>query len=490
MAQIEFKYFILDCDEVVFESTAQAKLTKKELKESETFIVEHNYSPEFVDIPGNVYQKCLEKAFEKAINEYSDINERYEELEVVLEQYLPVSLIMQLSDELKLKMLTDEPYYMDESEIFPSGSEDTVEQAKGNEVKNEKDESVEVSAVSECKPVSVEPDSVEPESVEPKPAETVEEIATDGGDTEGEEVLPTKENTLYLPIKQIYFDEIIEGTKKEEYREIKPTTYKKYLKCDAKGNPFVDTSLIDMNDPLCGDINVWNNGVYPLMPNENHRFLHLAVGYNKERDEAIVEIKDVSFEPALNENGLPIRFDEEDDRGFECENGKLCIWIIVYHLGRIVNLKRAVKGMTVPRPKEVKKMKQDSHLKTLSLQIKKENFDTILNGTQKVEHRYIYPSNESRYVRYLCEGKEYKKLYDTPDNDSPIETIPVEYDALYLINGRRKDAPRLTVEIVDAEVVRIVDEDGNDITYEENGLVYSQCQIWYYLGEIISTENI
>ena len=107
-----------------------------------------------------------------------------------------------------------------------------------------------------------------------------------------------------------------------------------------------------------------------------------------------------------------------------------------------------------------------------------------------MEHRYIYPSNESRYVRYLCEGKEYKKLYDTPDNDSPIETIPVKYDALYLINGRRKDAPRLTVEIVDAEVVRIVDEDGNEITYEENGLVYSQCQIWYHLGKIISTENI
>ena len=38
---------------------------------------------------------------------------------------------------------------------------------------------------------------------------------------------PTKENTLYLPIKQIYFNAIIEGTKKEEYREIKDTTFKK-----------------------------------------------------------------------------------------------------------------------------------------------------------------------------------------------------------------------------------------------------------------------
>ena len=32
---------------------------------------------------------------------------------------------------------------------------------------------------------------------------------------------PTKDNTLYLPIKQVYSDQIIAGTKKEEYREIR-----------------------------------------------------------------------------------------------------------------------------------------------------------------------------------------------------------------------------------------------------------------------------
>jgi len=30
-----------------------------------------------------------------------------------------------------------------------------------------------------------------------------------------------------LPIKQIHFDAILAGTKKEEYREIKDTTFKK-----------------------------------------------------------------------------------------------------------------------------------------------------------------------------------------------------------------------------------------------------------------------
>ena len=34
---------------------------------------------------------------------------------------------------------------------------------------------------------------------------------------------PTRQNTLYLTIKQVFFDEIIAGTKTKEYREIKNT---------------------------------------------------------------------------------------------------------------------------------------------------------------------------------------------------------------------------------------------------------------------------
>jgi len=42
---------------------------------------------------------------------------------------------------------------------------------------------------------------------------------------------PSKDNSLYLTIKQVYFDQIVAGTKKDEYRDITPTTYKKYLEC-------------------------------------------------------------------------------------------------------------------------------------------------------------------------------------------------------------------------------------------------------------------
>jgi hypothetical protein len=45
----------------------------------------------------------------------------------------------------------------------------------------------------------------------------------------------TKENTLYLPIKQLYFNAILKGEKTKEYREIKETTFKKYLKFWREG---------------------------------------------------------------------------------------------------------------------------------------------------------------------------------------------------------------------------------------------------------------
>ena len=44
------------------------------------------------------------------------------------------------------------------------------------------------------------------------------------------------EETLYLPIKQVYFDEIIAGTKKAEYREVKEgITANRYLLKDENG---------------------------------------------------------------------------------------------------------------------------------------------------------------------------------------------------------------------------------------------------------------
>lgn len=152
---------------------------------------------------------------------------------------------------------------------------------------------------------------------------------------------PSKENTLYLTIKQFYFDEIVAGTKDKEYREIKSTTYKKYLDCSPDGVPYWAEDEISEEDLIKGDLWVWNNGVYPFFPQESIYYLNLAVGYAKERDTMLVEVVDFSFEPVMNpDTGKPLRFFDPDQSGHASydENGDLCFWLIVFHLGKIVEL--------------------------------------------------------------------------------------------------------------------------------------------------------
>ena len=116
--------------------------------------------------------------------------------------------------------------------------------------------------------------------------------------------------------------------------------------------------------------------------------------------------------------------------------------------------------------------------KRLTLQIDRPCFKDILNGCQHVEHRFIYPSNANRYV------------FQT-ETDEGLNVQCVKYDELYLINGRRKEAPRLTVLVEKAEFVPFVDEEGNDlIQVGEDGEEYLVCQVWYYLGTVTSTENV
>ena len=76
-----------------------------------------------------------------------------------------------------------------------------------------------------------------------------------------------KLNILYLVIEKVYYDQIITGTKKEEYRELKETTMSRYTYMD---------------------------------PSDKKRYLkpfdavRLCVGYHKNREFAIVAINDIT----------------------------------------------------------------------------------------------------------------------------------------------------------------------------------------------------
>ena len=121
-------------------------------------------------------------------------------------------------------------------------------------------------------------------------------------------------------------------------------------------------------------------------------------------------------------------------------------------------------------------------MEQLTLHTNKKHFQAILKGEETVEKRYVYPNNAKKYV--IEEDK-------TDENGDDVTIVtPVHYDALQFVCGRKKDAPRLTIEVESSEFVVLTDENGNDLTFEENGNEYYVCQVWYTLGDIIATENV
>lgn len=137
---------------------------------------------------------------------------------------------------------------------------------------------------------------------------------------------PNRQNTLYLPIKQVYFDEIVAGTKKVEYREIKEgVTANKYLiKDDITGYKLNPENVDDPEGTYF--IDDYNDGKFPFLPRQ-YKYLNLAVGYAKERDTAIVEVTGFSFTPHMIRN---------DKHGNPC----YAFWTINIHLGQVITVHR------------------------------------------------------------------------------------------------------------------------------------------------------
>lgn len=151
---------------------------------------------------------------------------------------------------------------------------------------------------------------------------------------------PTKENSLYLVINQALFDAILNGTQKQEYREIKDTTFGKFLNTTKVNGEVIlefDTNKISEEDLKKHPNNpmIYNNGVYPFIATK-FDFLDLAVGYKKDRDKMTVAIKDIHFEPMKTKFGKDARFSDDGERMRIDEKGEFCIWQIVYTLGEIV----------------------------------------------------------------------------------------------------------------------------------------------------------
>jgi len=162
-----------------------------------------------------------------------------------------------------------------------------------------------------------------------------------------------EQETLYLPIKQTFFDQIIAGTKKEEIRDITPTTYKKYLDCDEDGNPWIDDEILDESDLSFYDADLLiacKNGKFPFYFREDIKYLNLAVGYSKERDTALVEVIKITSTIGKDKKGNPARFDfNVEGEVIPNVNGKFCLWQAVFHLGKIIEVHRKINEISTKR---------------------------------------------------------------------------------------------------------------------------------------------
>lgn len=123
--------------------------------------------------------------------------------------------------------------------------------------------------------------------------------------------------TLNLIIKQCFFDEIIKGTKKQEFREVKPTTIKRLVQLDKDGYEVEDE----------------NGNAIPIQ----YDALHLYVGYAKNRASAIIEVKSAHCEIITDEKDEPIIYEHGRDK-----DGKPLVWVaerVVYNLGKVLAYK-------------------------------------------------------------------------------------------------------------------------------------------------------
>ena len=122
---------------------------------------------------------------------------------------------------------------------------------------------------------------------------------------------------LTLSIKQKWFDEIVEGTKKCEYREVRPNNFARYCRYVHDGKEYVKYEDVPDDGKDCC--------VKPL----KYDALKLVTGaYKEKRPYIVIAVTDAKLILYHDDKGEPIIYEHE---GQEYVRGD-----IEYHLGEII----------------------------------------------------------------------------------------------------------------------------------------------------------
>ena len=114
---------------------------------------------------------------------------------------------------------------------------------------------------------------------------------------------------LTLSIKQKWFDEILAGKKTQEFREIRPSSQKKYCELDEEG--------------YCKEV----DGIF--IPRKYDAIKFLTGAYTGKRPWALVEVKDANIELFVDENNEFIELEEKGVPYYAAQ--------VVYNLGKVID---------------------------------------------------------------------------------------------------------------------------------------------------------
>lgn len=130
-------------------------------------------------------------------------------------------------------------------------------------------------------------------------------------------------------------------------------------------------------------------------------------------------------------------------------------------------------------------------MKVLNLIIKQKWFDEILAGRKTEEYREVRPTTFKKYLKYVVNDKVYDSLDDPElahlNGDFDFDVDVIEYDAIRFYVGYNKDRDSALVEVKDAFITFLTDENGEDLTYEYKGDIYVEAEMTYVLGKILES---
>lgn len=113
---------------------------------------------------------------------------------------------------------------------------------------------------------------------------------------------------LNLIVKQEFFDQIVSGQKKQEFREIRPNSNAKYCKLDEEGYPVEEDGI--------------------LIPRK-YDAIQFYAGYNKDRANALVRVNNSNIELLVDDQGEFIEYEHNGEIYTSAQ--------VVYDLGEVLN---------------------------------------------------------------------------------------------------------------------------------------------------------